>query len=112
MMAIIRLVCSICCPHAGPRLYLILVPCLVCHGCVLQRLGGLGYCFSASLPPYLASGALAALHEMEAHPELRLKLQANIKAFRDGMPLGTPLGHSRGTLSEPVAVPEALIFSV
>lgn len=50
-----------------------------------QRLGGLGYCFSASLPPYLASGALAALDEMEGHPELKDKLQQNIMAFRDEM---------------------------
>jgi len=56
-------------------------------GCALQRLGGLGYCFSASLPPTWPRVPWLRCTEMEAHPELRLKLQANVKAFRDGTPL-------------------------
>ena len=31
---------------------------------VFQRLSGLGYCFSASLPPMLAAGALQASHRL------------------------------------------------
>lgn len=31
----------------------------------LQRLSGLGYCFSASLPPLLAKGAITALDIMQ-----------------------------------------------
>lgn len=35
-----------------------------------QRLSGLGYCFSASLPPMLAVAALTALSHIESNPEL------------------------------------------
>ena len=35
-----------------------------------QRLSGLGYCFSASLPPLLASSAIEALTIMDESPEL------------------------------------------
>ena len=37
-----------------------------------QRLSGLGYCFSASLPPYLATAAIGALNVLEV-PLLSLK---------------------------------------
>lgn len=30
-----------------------------------QRLSGLGYCFSASLPPFLASATIAALDQLQ-----------------------------------------------
>ena len=33
-----------------------------------QRLSGLGYCFSASLPPYLATSAICALQQMQQQP--------------------------------------------
>ena len=33
---------------------------------VFQRLSGLGYCFSASLPPMLAAGALQASHRLSS----------------------------------------------
>ena len=35
---------------------------------VFQRLSGLGYCFSASLPPMLAAGALQAFTIVENDP--------------------------------------------
>ena len=34
----------------------------------LQRLSGAGYCFSASLPPMLASAAIEALNIIEQKP--------------------------------------------
>jgi len=35
-----------------------------------QRLSGLGYCFSASLPPLLAQAAITALDKFEAEPKM------------------------------------------
>ncbi|KAL5279633.1 SPTLC1 family protein [Megaselia abdita] len=35
-----------------------------------QRLSGLGYCFSASLPPLLTQAAITALDTFEEHPEM------------------------------------------
>lgn len=40
-----------------------------------QRLSGLGYCFSASLPPLLASAAIAALETIEQNPDLLKQLK-------------------------------------
>lgn len=40
-----------------------------------QRLSGLGYCFSASLPPMLASAAIEALNVIEESPSLVTDLQ-------------------------------------
>lgn len=42
-----------------------------------QRLSGLGYCFSASLPPLQAAVALAALDMLENQPDLTNKLRSN-----------------------------------
>ncbi|XP_052776848.1 serine palmitoyltransferase 1-like [Mya arenaria] len=42
-----------------------------------QRLSGLGYCFSASLPPMLASGAIQALNIIESKPEMFSHLKHN-----------------------------------
>lgn len=42
-----------------------------------QRLSGLGYCFSASLPPMLASAAIAALDILEDNTGLLLTLKKN-----------------------------------
>lgn len=39
-----------------------------------QRLSGLGYCFSASLPPFLAAAACAGLDIIEKEPTLIAKL--------------------------------------
>lgn len=42
-----------------------------------QRLSGLGYCFSASLPSLQAATALAALDILESRPEIIDKLRTN-----------------------------------
>lgn len=48
-----------------------------------QRLSGLGYCFSASLPPYLATAGTAALHIMEKEGGDRsARVRANARTFR------------------------------
>lgn len=49
-----------------------------------QRLSGLGYCFSASLPPYLATGAITALDQLQSEegPKLMADLRANAAHFR------------------------------
>ncbi|KZS20238.1 serine palmitoyltransferase 1 [Daphnia magna] len=39
-----------------------------------QRLSGLGYCFSASLPPMLAAAAISAIDTMEHDPDMFLDL--------------------------------------
>ncbi|XP_067938177.1 serine palmitoyltransferase 1-like isoform X2 [Watersipora subatra] len=44
-----------------------------------QRLSGLGYCFSASLPPLLAQGAITALNIMQHETAMFLELQNKIK---------------------------------
>eukprot|EP00850_Spirogloea_muscicola_P015788 SM000124S25920 [mRNA] locus=s124:156388:160198:+ [translate_table: standard] len=50
-----------------------------------QRLSGLGYCFSASLPPFLATAAITALSIMDSNPGLRSQLQKNVATFRTGL---------------------------
>ena len=40
-----------------------------------QRLSGLGYCFSASLPPMLAQAAISALNHFEKDPYIFEQLQ-------------------------------------
>lgn len=40
-----------------------------------QRLSGLGYCFSASAPPFLCATATTALEQMRKHPEKLARLQ-------------------------------------
>lgn len=48
-----------------------------------QRLSGLGYCFSASLPPFLATAAIGALDTLEQRaPRLLPQLQANARLLR------------------------------
>ncbi|EIE21834.1 PLP-dependent transferase, partial [Coccomyxa subellipsoidea C-169] len=48
-----------------------------------QRLSGLGYCFSASLPPFLATAAIGALDTLEtAAPRLLPALAANARLLR------------------------------
>lgn len=46
-----------------------------------QRLSGLGYCFSASLPPYLATSAICALQQMQQQP-LVSQVQQNAQFMR------------------------------
>lgn len=48
-----------------------------------QRLSGAGYCFSASLPPFLASAAQASLERMISEPQLISTLRDNIEYFYD-----------------------------
>lgn len=48
-----------------------------------QRLSGLGYCFSASVPPMMAVAAIEALNIMESSPDMFLKLQAKTTLFHD-----------------------------
>ena len=48
-----------------------------------QRLSGLGYCFSASLPPLLASSALEALSIMDQSPELFQRLRDRACRMRE-----------------------------
>lgn len=50
-----------------------------------QRLSGLGYCFSASLPPLLATAASEALRIMDAEPERFERLHASCKALHLGL---------------------------
>lgn len=48
-----------------------------------QRLSGLGYCFSASLPPYLSSIAIHVLDQFEQNPSLFQQLRKiSVKAHR------------------------------
>eukprot|EP00053_Salpingoeca_punica_P010525 m.94676 g.94676 ORF g.94676 m.94676 type:complete len:472 (+) comp15417_c0_seq1:107-1522(+) len=47
-----------------------------------QRLAGLGYCFSASLPPYLAKVALTGLDDMVSNAEPFNLLRSNLKTIR------------------------------
>ena len=49
-----------------------------------QRLSGLGYCFSASLPPLLATAALGALRTLRGpgSADLRCALQRNARLLR------------------------------
>ncbi len=52
-----------------------------------QRLSGLGYCFSASLPPYLATAAIGALDVLETEGPARMqKLRDNASLLRERLP--------------------------
>ncbi|KAL1130252.1 hypothetical protein AAG570_013190, partial [Ranatra chinensis] len=47
-----------------------------------QRLSGLGYCFSASLPPLLTSAAIVALDILEHHPQIVSDLKKLSSTFQ------------------------------
>lgn len=47
-----------------------------------QRLSGLGYCFSASLPPYLATAATGALERIASDSSQRQKCVENARMLR------------------------------
>jgi len=51
----------------------------------LQRLSSSGYVFSASLPPYLATAAIAAVDHLEENPALLTSLRSNIALLWKGM---------------------------
>jgi len=44
-----------------------------------QRISGLGYCFSASLPPLLAGAGIKALEILEQQPEIVQEVQDKCK---------------------------------
>eukprot|EP00252_Welwitschia_mirabilis_P000597 TRINITY_DN10576_c0_g1_i3.p1 TRINITY_DN10576_c0_g1~~TRINITY_DN10576_c0_g1_i3.p1 ORF type:complete len:258 (+),score=46.06 TRINITY_DN10576_c0_g1_i3:928-1701(+) len=50
-----------------------------------QRLSGQGYCFSASLPPYSASAAIAAIDILEENPEILVQLRENTAVLVEGI---------------------------
>jgi 8-amino-7-oxononanoate synthase len=55
------------------------------------------YMFTASLPPSIVASVTAALKEMEARPELRMKLWANVNTLYDGLKRrGFDLGPEKG----------------
>jgi len=55
------------------------------------------YMFTASLPPSIVASVTAALKEMEARPELRTKLWANVNTLYDGLKRhGFDLGPEKG----------------
>jgi 8-amino-7-oxononanoate synthase len=55
------------------------------------------YMFTASLPPSIVASVTAALKVMEARPELRLKLWANVNTLYDGLKRhGFDLGPEKG----------------
>ncbi|XP_071438670.1 serine palmitoyltransferase 1 isoform X2 [Hetaerina americana] len=50
-----------------------------------QRLSGLGYCFSASLPPLLASAAIKALDIMQENPSMFAELKQNCHLVQESL---------------------------
>jgi len=55
------------------------------------------YMFTASLPPSIVASVTVALKEMEAHPELRTRLWANVNTLYDGLKRrGFVLGPQKG----------------
>ena len=48
-----------------------------------QTLAGLGYCFSASLPPMLAAGALKAVEILENNPMIITDLRSKAELVHD-----------------------------
>ncbi|EGI57899.1 PREDICTED: serine palmitoyltransferase 1 [Acromyrmex echinatior] len=50
-----------------------------------QRLSGLGYCFSASQPPLLASAAITSLNMIENNLEILQSLRNNALAIHNGL---------------------------
>jgi len=55
-----------------------------------QRLSGLGYCFSASLPPFTSMASMQALSRLEQKPELMKQLVHNIKLTVDTISKALP----------------------
>ncbi len=48
-----------------------------------QRLNGIGYCFSASMPPMMSVAAMEALTIMERSPGIFAKLRSNAEKMRE-----------------------------
>ena len=53
-----------------------------------QRLSGAGYCFSASLPPFLARASIEAINKLDSNPALLQKLQKNVEIMRQSLTQG------------------------
>ncbi|XP_053684750.1 serine palmitoyltransferase 1 [Sabethes cyaneus] len=51
-----------------------------------QRLSGLGYCFSASLPPLLTQAAINALDRFESNPKIFVELRDCCKKVSEKLP--------------------------
>lgn len=66
-----------------------------------QRLSGLGYCFSASLPPLLAQAAISALDRFEAEPRIFEELRSRCRTVSAKLPTLTHF-QSRGDPLSPV----------
>ena len=47
-----------------------------------QRLSGIGYCFSASMPPMLAAASIKGLDIMEGSPQIFSQLRDKAVAMR------------------------------
>jgi len=64
-----------------------------------QRLSGAGYCFSASLPPYLSAAAIEAMNRVDQKPEQTLvPLQKNIALFKQTLQKKVPFQQLKLTL--------------
>jgi serine palmitoyltransferase len=50
-----------------------------------QRLAGLGYCFSASLPPYISTAAIEAVKRIEQQPQLVQTVAKNTRLLVDSI---------------------------
>ncbi|QDH17718.1 serine palmitoyltransferase [Swingsia samuiensis] len=68
-------------------------------GINLMRLASRPYMFTASLPPEIIAATLAALEDLEAHPELRVKLQKNAAQLHAGL---QDIGLNTGSHISPV----------
>lgn len=66
-----------------------------------QRLSGLGYIFSASLPPMLTQAAISALNRFEQTPEIFEELQTRAKSLHQKFSNFTKL-RLRGDALSPV----------
>ncbi|XP_055627527.1 serine palmitoyltransferase 1 [Toxorhynchites rutilus septentrionalis] len=64
-----------------------------------QRLSGLGYCFSASLPPLLAQAAISTLDRFESDPEIFLELRKCCKKISQMLSSLTEFSSSGNMLS-------------
>lgn len=73
-----------------PQQSSLLVSWILCNdafhvGINAQRLSGSGYCFSAALPPFLASAGIAAVEILENNPQLLSRLHKNISLVHSSM---------------------------
>lgn len=64
-----------------------------------QRLSGLGYCFSASLPPLLTQAAISALDKFESQPEIFAELRICCEKVSRKLPMLTDFTFRGDTLS-------------